>query len=189
MAEEQQQGSDHLPIETTLALSIEKPQTMQPFNYARTDWKELNNKLEQYLPKLPTLKTITCAGIDKYTTELIKAIMKAVEETTPRKRPSPHSKRWWNENIGNLRHEANRLRNIYRQMKSNIDKAAWKGKENEHDHEIEKARTDKWREFVNKADGKTIYQVKNYITNIPTPTFIPTLDTNAAMNEEKVSTL
>jgi hypothetical protein len=36
VAEEQQQGSDHLPIETTLALSIEKPQTMQPFNYART---------------------------------------------------------------------------------------------------------------------------------------------------------
>ena len=102
MAEEQQQGSDHLPIETTLALSIEKPQTMQPFNYARTDWKELNNKLEQYLPKLPTLKTITCAGIDKYTTELIKAITKAVEETTPRKRPSPYSKQWWNENIGIL---------------------------------------------------------------------------------------
>ena len=114
MAEEQQQGSDHLPIETTLALSIEKPQMMQPFNYTRTDWKKLNNKLEQYLPKLPTLKTITCAGIDKYMTELFKAIMKAVEETTPHKRPSPHSKRWWNENIGILRHEANRLRNIYR---------------------------------------------------------------------------
>src|SRR5947207_2075512 len=61
VAEEQQQGSDHLPIETTLALSIEKPQTMQPFNYTRTDWKELNNKLEQYLPKLPTIKTITYA--------------------------------------------------------------------------------------------------------------------------------
>ena len=59
----------------------------------------------------------------------------------------------------------------------------------EHDHEIEKARTDKWREFVNKADGKTIYQINKYITNIPTPTFIPTLDTNVRMNEEKVSTL
>jgi len=160
---------------------------MQPFNYARTDWKELNNKLEQYLPHLPILKTY--ADIDKYTEELIKAIMKALEETTPCKRPSPHSKRWWNENIGNLRREANRLRNIYRRTKSNIDKAAWKAKEKEHDHEIEKARTDKWREFVNKADGKTIYQVKKYITNIPTPTFIPTLNTNAATNEEKVNTL
>ena len=122
VAEEQQHGSDHLPIETTLALCIEKPQTMQPFNYARTDWKELNNKLEQYLPRLSILKTH--ADIDKYTEELIKAIMKALEETTPHKRPSPHSKRWWNENIGILRHEANRLRNIYRRTKSNIDKAA-----------------------------------------------------------------
>ena len=74
-------------------------------------------------------------------------------------------------------------------MKSNIDKAAWKEKEKEHDHEIEKARTDKWKEFMNKVDGKIIYQVKKYITNIPTPTFIPTLDTNTAMNEEEVSTL
>ena len=70
VAEEQQHGSDHLPIETILTLSIEKPQMVQPFNYTRTDWKELNNKLEQYLPKLPTLKTITCAGIDKYMMEL-----------------------------------------------------------------------------------------------------------------------
>src|SRR5204862_2808810 len=65
----------------------------------------------------------------------------------------------------------------------------WKAKEKEHDHEIEKARTDKWREFVNTADERSIYQVKDYITNIPTPTFIPTLDTNAATNEEKISTL
>ena len=112
-----------------------------------------------------------------------------MEETTPRKRPSPHSKRWWNENIGSLLREANRLRNIYRRTKSNIDKVAWKAKEKEHDDAIEKARTDKWREFVNKADGKTIYQIKDYITNIPTSTFIPTLDTNAATNEEKISTL
>ena len=74
-------------------------------------------------------------------------------------------------------------------MKSNIDKAAWKVKEKEHDHKIEKARTDKWREFMNKADRKTIYQINKYITNIPTPTFIPTLNTNMATNEEKVSTL
>jgi hypothetical protein len=70
--------------------------------------------------------------------------------------------------------EANRLRNIYRRTKSKIDKTAWKAKEKERDHAIEKARMDKWREFVNKADGKTIYQIKDYITNIPTPIFIPT---------------
>ena len=91
MAEEQQHGSDHLPIETTLALCIEKPQTTHPFNYTRTDWKELNNKLEQHLPQLSSPKTHT--DLNKYTEELIKAIVKALEETTPRKRSSPHSKR------------------------------------------------------------------------------------------------
>ena len=41
---------------------------------------------------------------------------------------------------------------------------------------------------MNKIDGKTIYQIKDYITNIPTPTFIPTLDTNATINEETINT-
>ena len=74
-------------------------------------------------------------------------------------------------------------------MKSDIDKRIWRAKEKEHNAEIEKARIDKWREFVNTANGKTIYQIKEYITNTPTPTFIPTLDTNAATNEEKIDTL
>ena len=42
---------------------------------------------------------------------------------------------------------------------------------------------------MNKADGKTIWQVKKYITNVLIPAFIPTLDTNMATNEEKISTL
>ena len=42
---------------------------------------------------------------------------------------------------------------------------------------------------MNNADRKTIWQIKKYVTNIPTSTFIPTLNGNAASNEQKVTAL
>ena len=50
IAKEHDHGSDHLPIETTIAMRIEEPQRHLPYNYAKTDWKELNKRLELYLP-------------------------------------------------------------------------------------------------------------------------------------------
>ena len=45
------------------------------------------------------------------------------------------------------------------------------------------------KEYMNKANSKTIWQVKKYVTNIPTTMFVPTLDGQAAMNEQKVAIL
>ena len=95
IAEEQDHSSDHLPIETMIALQVDEPQFHPTYNYAKTNWKELNNKLECYLPNPNINKDATTkADLDNYAEQLIQAITKAVHETTPRKRPSPHSKRW-----------------------------------------------------------------------------------------------
>ena len=55
--------------------------------------------------------------------------------------------------------------------------------------ETSRAKTNKWKEYVNNANGKTIWQIKKYITNTPTSTFVPTLNGNAATNEQKVRAL
>ena len=81
------------------------------------------------------------------------------------------------------------MRNIYRRTKHAIDKAAWRAKADEYVQKIAQAKTDTWRKYVNNVNGKTIWRVKNYITNIPTSTFIPTLNGHAATNEQKISAL
>ena len=43
------QGSDHLPIETTLAMRIEAPQTEVQYDYTKTKWKEFDSKLTALL--------------------------------------------------------------------------------------------------------------------------------------------
>src|SRR6266496_5246220 len=115
-------------------MRIEEPQRHLPYNYAKTDWKELNKRLELYLPN-PINEEATTDDIDDHAKQLVEAITKAVQETTPRKRPSPHSKRWWYEELSRLRKKANRLRNIFWRTYHAVDKAAWREKANEYMYE------------------------------------------------------
>src|SRR5438046_8513472 len=57
---------------------------------------------------------------------------------------------------------------------------------NKYKKEIKQAKADKWKEYVNDANDKSIYKIKNYILNTFTPAFVPTLDDNAATNEQKI---
>ena len=67
-----------------------------------------------------------------------------------------------------------------------VDKSAWRAKADEYIQEISRAKAaSKWKEYVNNANGKTIWQIKKYITNTPTSTSVPTLNGNAATNEQK----
>ena len=189
IAENHDHGSDHLPIEIIMALQVkEETRQLPPYNYAKTKWKQFNDELKSHLPSLISANA-TERDIDQHAEELVKAITKTIQATTPRKKPCPHSKRWWNEKLTKLRREANRLRNVYRRTKHEIDKAAWRAKANKYASDITRAKETTWKEFVNNADGKTIWQIKKYIDNIPTSSFVPTLEEKATTNEQKVKVL
>ena len=62
IATENDHGSDHYPIETILDLTpLLIPPTNPPYNFAKTDWKTLETKLQRYLPPLPERYTTTSA--------------------------------------------------------------------------------------------------------------------------------
>ena len=191
IADEHDHCSDHLPIEASIGLEMETPQPVLQYNYAKTNWNELNRKLSLYLPKLihTDANMVTSQDIDTFTEGLNGAISKAVQETTLRKKPCPHSKRWWNEDLTSHRQEANRLRNIYHRTKAEADKVIWREKANQYISKIAQAKRDKWREVINNADAKSIWQVKKYVANVPVSTFVPTLDGQAASQSQKVELL
>src|SRR5436190_1710585 len=60
IATENDHGSDHLPIETILDLTprLTTP-TQPPYNFTKTDWKALKNKLLEYLSPPPDRNTLT----------------------------------------------------------------------------------------------------------------------------------
>ena len=94
IAENQDHGSDHLPIETILDINAEKTVLNEPgFNYAKANWDQFKNQLEMHISSTSFPKTCTTlADIDTYTEQLINVIQMAVKESTPIKKPSPHSK-------------------------------------------------------------------------------------------------
>ena len=87
-------GSDHLPIEIEIDLqSPEQTQTQAAYNYTKTSWELLEIKLEQYLPPTINPEETTKQELDDYAAKVTEAYLRAIKETTPRKKPSPHSKR------------------------------------------------------------------------------------------------
>jgi len=184
-------GSDHLPIEIALDLHpLHIPSTQTPYNYAKTDWKTLETKLPEYLPSIIEITntgTTTPTIVDQYARGITEAIRRAIDETTPRKKPCPFSKRWWNEDLSQLRREANQLRNIYRRRRNERVRVAWQEKKNEYRQKVKEAKEKTWKDFVSKADQRTIWTIKKYVDTTPTPSYIPTLNERAASNEEKAA--
>ena len=136
----------------------------------------LKSKVTAYLPH--TSIPDTPQELDKYATEIVNAIRRATEETTPRKQPSPHSKRWWKPELTNLRKQVHKLRNKTRRSTTQNTmhaKSAWNRLNSKFLQEIAKAKTTKWREFVENTDN--IWKAKRYLDN-PTgvTTFVPVLE-------------
>ena len=187
IATENDHGSDHLPIETVLDLTPQlTTPTQPPYNFIKTDWKALKIKLQEYLPPLPERNTLTTTNaIDSLAINITKAINKAIAETTPRKKPSPFSKRWWNDDLTRARKELNHLRNLHRRTNSNADFVEWKKKRNEYNQKVRNAKYNMWKEFVESADEKSIWTIKKYMNSTPTQHYIPTINETAMTNEEK----
>jgi len=188
IADKVDHGSDHLPIETILNLqTTDNIQNIQkaPYDYRKTNWEEFKSKLTEYLPSPTNTTHHTRESVDHLATQLVNAIQRAIDETTPRKSPSPFSKRWWNDELTKMRKETNKLRNKSRRTKREEDIRCWKEKLKEYRKKINQAKRDTWRKFVSEADERTIWQVKKYLDSQPTSTFVSTLNNQATSNQQK----
>ena len=101
-------GSDHRAISSTFSDGwiddIESPK----YNYRKTNWEAINAELRR-LTSSDRIDNVRELEIQS------KAILTVVEETlarhTPKKRPSPYMKAWWDEELSILRREYTILRN------------------------------------------------------------------------------
>ena len=190
IADNHDQGSDHLPVETILTGELQRLSETPSFNYDKAGWETFNKTLQEQLPLVPHAHTLwSPVAIDGYTEQLTTTLTKAVEKSTPYRNPCPDSKRWWSPEVLALRRQQNRQRNLYRRTRSPIDLAAWEERAREYSEGITRAQKDKWKEYIQAADRKSIWQIKKYATNIATSSLIPTLDDHAATHEDKVETL
>jgi hypothetical protein len=99
IAENNDQGSDHLSVKMHLQV-IGKPIPEEPkFNFANANWDKYHNALVRHISPPTTDSLSSPQAIDKATSKLVNAIQGALKESIPMKCPSQHSKQWWSKQL------------------------------------------------------------------------------------------
>jgi hypothetical protein len=102
-------GSDHLPIETTLDVAVPE-HTIQPrLLFKNAPWKAIKARITTSL-----LSISYTSDMQVQTDQLMGVVLSAIEELTPRAKPSPYAKRWWTKDLTHLRRSYTYWRNLAR---------------------------------------------------------------------------
>jgi exonuclease III len=113
-------GSDHRMIETVFDSSVPVLQQQERLLLKNALWKAINDRIAK------TLSVTLPAGTTQQRTDrLMAAVLEAVHALTPRARPSLYAKRWWTQDLTQLRriytHWRNRARAARRTGVARLD--------------------------------------------------------------------
>nr|XP_036581842.1 zinc knuckle [Colletotrichum truncatum]KAF6790285.1 zinc knuckle [Colletotrichum truncatum] len=100
--------SDHLPIATSLDLTIAQLQPEERRNWKALDERVFIRAIKRELP--PLRRPRTKSALDKYVQDITEALSIATEEAVPKKILSPKSRAGWSEECEEVLAETKRLR-------------------------------------------------------------------------------
>lgn len=164
-------NTDHVPILSVLDAPITRNEKIPTRNFRATDWKEFTDHLVATLSNSPEPKRLDSieefqAALDTVST----SIKSAIEAHVPMTKPLPHTKRWWTQELSDMRKKKNRLsRESYR----------WRGLPDHSSHRqhreackeyaklIENTKKEHWEEWLINASEKDIWTANKYATDPP----------------------
>lgn len=193
--------TDHVPILTTLDMSIQASPDSPSWNYRSVDWDKFNSALNDALTNQvgPPRVLETAEEFQQAARNLDLALCQTVESSVPKTHPHPHTKRWWTQDLSKLSDELKHLRRQAYKLRAlpNHDiHANLREKENSFSKEIQKTKETHWKDWLNGMVGTDIWIAHKYLSNPGGDggkTHIPTLrktgpdgqDVQATTNEEK----
>ena len=189
ISSENDHGSDHLPIEIEINLQPDRQDDASRaprYNLKQADWNTVNANLAQHLPALLNPNAATVDELDKYAADISDAILTSLEQTVPKMKPCPFSKRWWNDELTQLKRDVNRLRRVYQRTRNAMDRRAWTNKRNKYKREIKKAKKSTWQKFVTEANARTIWDLKKYMEGNTSYAMTPNIG-NATSHDDKTA--
>jgi hypothetical protein len=174
--------TDHFPVDTVIELGVRTSTQPPRPNYRQVDWKEYNKMLKTKLEEaIDTPMPATPQQFHHQLHALTKTIEDTTEELVPKSKPSPYMKRWWSLQLTQTRTETRRLgRKAYARRNDLADAAHenYRAARNRYTDEIERAKKDHWKEFLDCIDQKTIWTAHKYAsadTTVGGRARIPTL--------------
>ena len=170
--EDQPPKTDHLPIDTIIETRTNIITEKKKRDFKKVDWEKfrdsLNGKIREDIETTPIRNS---ADLNHRVETLNKTITNTIDEFVPVSTPSLHTKRWWSKELTALRQQMrSRARAAYRN-KNHLDHPAhaqYKAAQNKYADAIDKAKKDKWHEFLSQIYEHTVWTAHKYASTTPT---------------------
>ncbi|PPQ87142.1 hypothetical protein CVT25_000282, partial [Psilocybe cyanescens] len=169
-----------------------------------TNWEAFNTALTNKIVEMPEPKELTSEEeLQASAAALTTALQEAIKLVVPTNKPCPNSKRWWNRELSDLRKDMNKLSRLsyrYRAVPDHPSHAEHEAKAKAYGKEMDRAKLQHWRDFLEDATTKDIWTANKYISTPTTDggkTRIPALkqktvagqNAKLTTNEEKAEAL
>jgi len=159
--------TDHFPITTILTLPQKKVNSKPRHNFREVDWVGFRKTLVEKLSKSPKLAPLQNeVQLNAATDELMKALQETVQECVKCSKPRPHSKRWWNSDLKNMRKAINKLRTeSYRNraITTHVSHSNLKTASNEYGEAIITTKRQHWTTYLEEMTASDIWTANRYL--------------------------
>jgi len=157
-------GSDHRFVRTAFSIGIDIQNNTPRRLWKKADWTQMREGLEKALESRPQPENP--GEVDSYWSYIQELIGPHIEKHVPLAKPSPYAKRWWTEDLTQLRRDYTYWRNKLTKIRRNgmrdphLAETVKTHKKRFHDA-ITEQRNSHWRNFI--ADAKNIWVISGYL--------------------------
>jgi hypothetical protein len=160
--------TDHFPIATTLDLPTEIVTRERSRNYRLAEWTSFSEKLFNELADIPPAQPIlTKDQLHKSITDLTQAIQNTIKSEVPLNDPCPHSKRWYNQDLKEMKKNVGKLSNIswkYRALPDHVSHDEYRAAKNKYAEEITSAKEQHWANYLEEATEAQLWTANKYLS-------------------------
>lgn len=163
-------SSDHIPITVLLTSPLLRTPPTSP-DWERSHWSIITPAIHSLslplLPSLPTVQSLTQC-FDRH----IGTLTAVLNNNTPLKRPTLHSKPWWSQTLAHLRQSYHHLNRSHKQSSTSSSSGDNKAAKNQYFKGIKKAKADHGNAFLVGVNSPTVWTAKRLAYGRPPDSFL-----------------